>query len=210
MLSSGSAEENVKLMEVSIVKIGGHVLDSEEATKAFLDAFCTLKGPRILVHGGGKKATQLAKTLGIESPMIDGRRPTSKEVLELVTMVYSGINKELVGRLYAYGVKAVGLSGADMSMIPATKRPVNPIDFGYVGDIDPSDINVTDLLKLLSSGTTPVFAALTQDKLTGGLLNTNADTIAQALAVALSKSAKVHLIYAFEKAGVQRDITDAG
>ena len=108
----------------------------------------------------------------------------------------------------ADGVKAIGLSGADMSMIPATKRPVKPVDFGYVGDIDPSDINVTDLLKLLSSGTTPVFAALTQDKITGGLLNTNADTIAQALAVALSDSAKVHLIYAFEKAGVQRDIND--
>ena len=210
MVSSGCTETNVKLMEVSIVKIGGHVLDSEEATKSFLYAFCTIKGPRILVHGGGKKATQLAKALNIESPMIDGRRPTSKEMLELVTMVYSGINKELVGRLYAYGVKAIGLSGADMSMIPATKRPVNPIDFGYVGDIDPSDINVTDLIKLLSSGITPVFAALTQDKITGGLLNTNADTIAQALAVALSKSAKVHLIYAFEKAGVQRDITDAG
>ncbi len=140
----------------------------------------------------------------------NGRRPTSKEMLELVTMVYSGINKELVGHLYAYGVKAIGLSGADMSMIPASKRSVDPIDFGYVGDIDTSDINVTDLFKLLSSGTTPVFATLTQDKITGGLLNTNADTIAQALAVALSKSAKVHLIYAFEKAGVQRDINDTG
>ena len=209
MVSPGCVETNVKLMEISIVKIGGHVLDSDDATKAFLDAFCTLRGPRILVHGGGKKATQLAKTLNIKSPMIDGRRVTSKEMLDLVTMVYSGISKELIGRLYKYKVKAIGLSGADMSMIPANKRPVNQIDFGYVGDIDPTDINVSDLIKLLSSGTTPVFAALTQDKITGGLLNTNADTIAQALAVALSKSAKVHLIYAFEKAGVQRDINDS-
>jgi acetylglutamate kinase len=196
-------------MELSIVKIGGHVLDSISATKDFLDTFSALKGPRILVHGGGKKATQLATTLNIESPMIDGRRVTSKEMLELVTMVYSGISKMLVGQLYSYGLKAIGLSGADMSMIPASKRPAAPIDFGYVGDIDPNDINTSDLINLLNSGTIPVFAALTQDKETGGLLNTNADTIAQSLAVALSESAKVHLIYAFEKAGVQRDINDA-
>ncbi|ASU34934.1 acetylglutamate kinase [Mucilaginibacter xinganensis] len=191
-----------------IVKIGGNVIDNSENLHNFLKDFTALDGFKILVHGGGKVATQLSETLGIEPKLVDGRRITDIETLRVVTMVYGGlINKNIVAQLQRFGTNAIGLTGADGDFIRAKKRPVKTIDYGFVGDLDEDSINPQNLKNLIGAGFTPVFCALTHDG-EGQLLNTNADTIASALAVTLSDLYKTTLIYCFEKKGVLKDIND--
>lgn len=191
-----------------IIKIGGNVIDNSENLYNFLKDFGELDGNKILVHGGGKVATELSKTLGIEPKMIDGRRITDIETLRVVTMVYGGlINKNIVAQLQRFGSNAIGLTGADGDFIRAKIRPVKTIDYGFVGDLDDNSINPQNLRKLLDAGFIPVFCALTHDG-DGQLLNTNADTIASALAIAMSDLYKTTLIYCFEKKGVLKDIND--
>jgi acetylglutamate kinase len=194
--------------DLYVIKIGGNVIDNSENLYRFLKDFTALQGKKILVHGGGKVATQLSETLGIEPKLIDGRRITDIETLRVVTMVYAGlINKNMVAQLQRFGTNAIGLTGADGDFIRAKKRPVKNIDYGFVGDLDEHSINPKNITSLLTAGFIPVFCALTHDG-EGQLLNTNADTIASALAVALSKEYNTTLIYCFEKKGVLKDISD--
>lgn len=191
-----------------IIKIGGNVIDNSENLYHFLKDFTALDGYKILVHGGGKVATQLSEKLGIEPKLVDGRRITDIETLRVVTMVYGGlINKNIVAQLQRFGNNAIGLTGADGNFIRTKKRPVKTIDYGFVGDIDEKSIDPKNIQRLMEAGFTPVFCAITHDG-EGQLLNTNADTIASALAVALSKLYETTLIYCFEKKGVLQDIND--
>ncbi|HLS94196.1 N-acetylglutamate kinase [Sphingobacterium allocomposti] len=193
---------------LNIIKIGGNVIDDEEQLQSFLEKFAALQGKKILVHGGGKIATRVASGLGIEAKMVNGRRITDEAMLDVVTMVYAGLtNKKVVSSLQKFGCDAVGLSGADGNTIKAVKRPVKEIDYGYVGDILVDSVNLLSIKKFLEAGFTPVFSAITHNGL-GQLLNTNADTIASALAVSLSKIFETRLIYCFEKNGVLRDVED--
>ncbi|MFI5139755.1 MAG: acetylglutamate kinase [Sphingobacteriales bacterium] len=205
---SAQLDYNNSNKSLFIVKIGGNVIDNSENLHRFLKDFTALKGHKILVHGGGKVATQLSETLGIEAKLVDGRRITGIETLRVVTMVYAGlINKNIVAQLQRLGTNAIGLTGADGDFIRTKKRPVKTIDYGYVGDIDENSINPNNISSLMEAGFTPVFCALTHDG-EGQLLNTNADTIASALAVALAKLYDTTLIYCFEKKGVLKDIND--
>jgi acetylglutamate kinase len=191
-----------------IIKIGGNVIDNSENLYYFLKDFTALDGYKILVHGGGKVATQLSETMGIEPKLVDGRRITDIETLRIVTMVYGGlINKNIVAQLQRFGNNAIGLTGADGNFIRTKKRPVKTIDYGFVGDIDENSIDSQNIRKLLEADFTPVFCAITHDG-DGQLLNTNADTIASALAVSLAKLYETTLIYCFEKKGVLQDIND--
>ncbi|MGZ3874266.1 MAG: acetylglutamate kinase [Mucilaginibacter sp.] len=199
---------NKDIKNLYIIKIGGNVIDNSENLYHFLKDFTALDGYKILVHGGGKVATQLADTLGIETKLVDGRRITDIETLRVVTMVYGGlINKNIVAQLQRFGTNAIGLTGADGDFIRTKKRPVKTIDYGFVGDIDKNSINPKNIQSLMDAGFTPVFSALTHDG-EGQLLNTNADTIASALAVALADLYQTTLIYCFEKKGVLNDIDD--
>jgi len=194
--------------QLHIIKIGGNVIDNSENLYHFLKDFTALDGYKILVHGGGKVATQLSETLGIEPKLVDGRRITDIETLRVVTMVYGGlINKNIVAQLQRFGNNAIGLTGADGNFIRTKKRPVKTIDYGFVGDMDEKSIDPNSIARLMKAGFTPVFCAITHDG-EGQLLNTNADTIASALAVALSKVYETTLIYCFEKKGVLQDIND--
>ncbi len=191
---------------VYVIKIGGNIIDNEQALSAFLSMFAVLPGKKVLVHGGGKLATQLADRLGVEQQMVDGRRITDAETLKIVTMVYAGyINKNIVAQLQANGSNAIGLTGADGNMIQAHKREHASIDYGFAGDIDA--VNTSFLKNLLDNNITVVAAPITHDA-KGQLLNTNADTIAQEIAKALAKEYKVQLIYSFEKKGVLLDVND--
>jgi acetylglutamate kinase len=190
-----------------IIKIGGNVLDNPEALKKFLADFASIKEPKILIHGGGKIATKLGDQLGIESNYINGRRITDAATLDLVTMVYGGlVNKQIVATLQKLGCNAFGLTGADGNMVKAVKRPVKDIDYGFVGDIKPDSVNSPLLYFMLKQNTVPVFAPLTHAD--GVMLNTNADTIASVLAVAMGKHFDVRLIFCFEKKGVLRDVNN--
>ncbi|SEJ16094.1 N-acetylglutamate kinase [Dyadobacter koreensis] len=189
-----------------VVKIGGNVIDNPEACSRFLEAFSKLSGTKILVHGGGKVATQIAAKLQIETQMVDGRRITDKPMLDVVTMVYGGlVNKNLVAMLQAAGCNAIGLTGADGGIIRSVKRPVKTIDYGFVGDIE--EVNDIQVNALLHSSLVPVIAPLTYSN-DGLLLNTNADTMASAMAVAMAGHYDVNLIYCFEKKGVLSDPED--
>ncbi|MCF8257579.1 MAG: acetylglutamate kinase [Flavobacteriales bacterium] len=186
-----------------VVKIGGNVIDSPESLLALLQRFASMEGPKVLVHGGGKLATELSGRLGIVPQMVDGRRITSEQDLEVVTMVYAGlINKRMTALLQSMGCNAIGMSGADGNVILAHRRPVREVDFGLVGDV--RQVNGPLLQSLLKQGISPVLCAITHDG-AGQLLNTNADTIAAEVAVALSGLFDVELIYCFEKKGVMRD-----
>ena len=190
-----------------VIKIGGNVLDDPATLTKFLADFAAIKEPKILVHGGGKQATKIGEQLGINAKLINGRRITDARTLDLVTMVYGGlVNKQLVARLQQAGCNALGVTGADGNLIKATKRPVEEIDYGFVGDIQPTDVNSTLLYFLLQQNTVPVFAPLTHSD--GVMLNTNADTIASVLAIALSRHFDVRLIFCFEKKGVLQNIYD--
>lgn len=192
--------------KLSVVKIGGNVIEDEKALDNFLSAFSRLDGLKILVHGGGKLATQLATKLGVESKMIDGRRITDAETVDIITMVYGGLaNKKIVAQLQSKNINAIGLSGADGNSIQAHKRPVKQIDYGFVGDID--GVNSELLKNLLSINLTPIFCALSHDG-AGQLLNTNADTIASEIAIGMASVFETTLYYCFEKKGVLLDITD--
>jgi acetylglutamate kinase len=189
-----------------VIKIGGNVIDNPEACSRFLNDFSQLSSLRILVHGGGKVATQMASRLQIETQMVDGRRITDKAMLDVVTMVYGGlVNKNLVAQLQASNCNAIGLTGADGGIIRSVKRPVKTIDYGFVGDID--SVNAEQIQSLLNSSLVPVIAPLTYSS-DGLLLNTNADTMASATAVAMAKNSDVKLIYCFEKRGVLSDPDD--
>ena len=191
-----------------IIKIGGNVLDNAGALDAFLKDFATIKAHTILIHGGGKIATKLGEQLGIAANYHNGRRITDAPTLDLVTMVYGGlVNKQLVAQLQRLGCNAWGVTGADGNLIQATKRPVKDIDYGFVGDIKPENVNTKLLATLLQQNVVPVFAPLTHAD--GKILNTNADTIASVLAVALGKLYDVRLIFCFEKKGVLRDVNKA-
>ena len=194
--------------KITVVKIGGNVIDNEVALERFVKDFAQLPSPKVLIHGGGKLATRLAEKLEIPTTMIEGRRVTDAETLNIVTMVYAGlINKRVVAMLQAEGCNALGFSGADGNMIPAVKRNPEPLDYGFVGDIDASKINTALLGTLLKSGVTPVFCAITHDG-KGTLLNSNADSVASAVAVASASIAETDLVFCFEKQGVLRDVED--
>ncbi len=204
------------MKKLTVIKVGGKIVEEEDTLQQLLKNFSAIEGPKVLVHGGGRSATKLAAQLGIESTMIDGRRVTDADMLRVVTMVYGGlVNKNIVARLQACGINALGLTGADMNVILSHRRkPKNVkladgteqmVDFGYVGDVDSADGE--RLAKIIEQGITPVMAPLTHDG-KGSLLNTNADTIAGTTAKALAPFFDVTLIYTFEHAGVLRNADD--
>jgi acetylglutamate kinase len=189
-----------------VVKVGGKVVEDEMQLARLLTDFSIMEGYKILVHGGGRLATKLASALGIESRMVDGRRITDADTLKIVTMVYAGwINKMIVARLQALNINAIGLTGVDMNVIRSEKRPIETIDYGFVGDV--KAVNAGALALLLKQGIVPVLSPLTHDG-KGNLLNTNADTIAGETAKALAGTYEVTLMYCFEKSGVLTDETD--
>ena len=191
-----------------VIKIGGNIIDDETKLSSFLKSFATVSGKKILVHGGGKVATKIGDTLGIESKYVDGRRITDAATIDLVTMVYGGlVNKKIIAQLQGFGCNAIGVTGADANLIPATKRPVKEIDYGFVGDVLSSQIACDSWRLLLNNNLIPAVAPLTHDG-KGQILNTNADTMAQEIAKALSSAYEVSLIYSFEKAGVLLDAND--
>lgn len=206
-LSAGEAKAVKE--QLSVIKIGGNIIDDSEKLTNFLKQFSEIDGKKILVHGGGKLATQLAKDLGIEQEMIDGRRITDAATLKIVTMVYAGyINKNIVAQLQANKNNAIGFTGADANFIKAHKRLASAskgVDYGFVGDVD--EVNIEAVEALLNQNITIVVAPITHDG-NGQLLNTNADTIAQSIATALSQVYEVSLLYCFEKNGVLLDAAD--
>ncbi|SNY94543.1 acetylglutamate kinase [Flagellimonas pacifica] len=192
--------------KLSIVKIGGNIIEDPKSLSHLLGLFSKIDGHKILVHGGGKKATQIGNKLGITSKMVNGRRITDAESLDVAIMVYGGlVSKKITAQLQALECNALGMSGADANAIHARKRPIKEIDFGWVGDVD--SVNSKGISKLLQAGFTPVFCALTHDG-KGQLFNTNADTIASELAIGLSSEFETTLYYCFEKKGVLRNIED--
>jgi acetylglutamate kinase len=191
-----------------IIKIGGNIVDNATLLTQCLKEFAAIKSKAILVHGGGKLATQLSKDLGIEQQMVEGRRITDASTLKIVTMVYAGlINKNIVAELQSMGMQAMGLTGVDANLIKAHKRTQASIDYGFVGDID--EVNTQLIDSLLQQNISVVVAPITHDG-NGQLLNTNADTIAQSIATAMAKQYKVHLIYGFEREGVLMDVNEPG
>lgn len=191
-----------------VIKIGGNVIDDDAYLHPFLKTVAAIDGKKILVHGGGKIATAIGKQLGIEPNYVNGRRITDAATIDLVTMVYGGLlNKKIVAQLQALNCNAIGLTGADANIMPATKRQVKETDYGFVGDIANEKLKIKNLELFLRNGLTPVIAPLTHDQ-NGQILNTNADTIASSLAVALSGLYDVRLIYCFEKKGVLENIND--
>lgn len=193
---------------VTVIKIGGNIIDNDSQLQSFLESFAAVAGKKILIHGGGKIATRIGDQLGIESKYVDGRRITDAATLDVVTMVYGGlVNKKIVASLQTMGCNAIGITGADANLVPANKRPVKEVDFGFVGDVKSEQLPVSTWQQLLEIGLTPVVAPLTHDG-KGSILNTNADTMAQEIAKALGKVYSVSLIYSFEKPGVLLDVND--
>lgn len=192
--------------KLKIVKIGGNIIDDDHSLDAFLNDFAKLAGPKILVHGGGKSATKLSKKLDIPTQMVEGRRITSTENLDVVVMVYAGlISKKISARLQGQNCNAIGLSGADANCLQSSLREKEPIDYGWVGDI--SRVNTSAIQLFLDNNITPVFSAIGHDG-NGQLLNTNADTVAAEIANAMSNNYETELVYCFEKNGVLKDIND--
>jgi len=191
---------------LKIIKIGGNIIDDKDALHSFITDFSALKGPKILIHGGGKLATQMAKKMNIPVHMFEGRRITDANTLDIITMVYAGkINKNIIAQLQAKNCNAIGFSGADGNTIVSSKRPTQPIDYGFVGDVE--HVNIKTLDVLLNHNITPVFCAITHNE-KGQLLNTNADTIASELAIGFASKYQTELYYCFEKNGVLKDISD--
>ena len=192
--------------KLKVVKIGGNIIEDAARLAAFLESFAALDGPKILVHGGGRLATQLATKLGIEAKMHEGRRITDEETLKIITMVYGGLtNKSIVAQLQRFGSNAIGLSGADANTIQAHKRPVKDIDYGFAGDIDNVDAKI--IKGLIDINLVPVFCAMSHDQ-NGQLLNTNADTIAAEVSIAMSTYFDTSLYFCFEKNGVLQNVED--
>jgi acetylglutamate kinase len=203
-------------MKITVVKVGGGIVEDEKSLSALLDKFARIDGRKVLVHGGGRSATKVAEQLGIQQTMIGGRRITDAETLKVVTMVYAGlVNKNIVAQLQARDVNALGLTGADMNVIVSHRRPikqvkmedgtVQPVDYGFVGDVD--KVNADLLADLIAKGVVPVVSPIGHDG-KGNLLNTNADTIASQVAIALAQHFEVTLMFCFEKRGVLRDPED--
>ncbi len=191
---------------LTIIKVGGKIVENPASLNALLHDFAKVEGRKLLVHGGGRSATQMAERLGVETKMVDGRRITDEKMLEVVTMVYGGlVNKGIVAGLQAEGVNAIGLTGADMGIALSDKRPVKTVDYGWVGDV--RRVNAEAVSTLIESNCCPVIAPLTHDG-KGHMLNTNADTMAAEMAKALAKTYNVTLMYCFEKAGVLADEND--
>lgn len=191
---------------LKIIKIGGNIIDDDEALDAFLVQFAKLEGLKLLVHGGGKLATKLAHQMGVEVKMTNGRRITDINTLDIITMVYAGkINKTIAAKLQALSCNAIGFTGADGNTIVSVKRPIKDVDFGFVGDVE--KVNTKTLNLLLNNDVIPVFCAITHDE-KGQLFNTNADTIASELAIGFAKDYNVELYYCFEKKGVLQDVND--
>jgi acetylglutamate kinase len=189
-----------------VIKIGGNVIDDPRKSDSFLEEFSAIGSKKILVHGGGKIATSIGNQLHIQSEYVDGRRITNDETLDLVTMVYGGlVNKKMVARLQSLHCNAIGITGADANLLPAKKRDVKEIDYGWVGDIETKKINPGTWKLFLENGLTPVAAPLTHDS-RGHILNTNADTIASVIATSLSAFYEVSLVFCFEKNGVLLDV----
>ncbi|HEU5364914.1 MAG TPA: acetylglutamate kinase [Hanamia sp.] len=202
---SNFSEKKEKLF---VIKIGGNVIDDSVKLDSFLKDFAAIKSKKILVHGGGKIATAIGVKLGIKSKYIDGRRITDDNTIDLVTMVYGGlVNKQIVSKLQSVNCIAIGITGADANLLPAKKRPVKEIDYGWVGDIETNKVNSENWKLFLENGLTPIVAPLTHDS-NGHILNTNADTIASVIAVALSSSYQTNLVFCFEKNGVLENIND--
>ncbi|MGM5468735.1 acetylglutamate kinase [Flavobacteriaceae bacterium LMO-SS05] len=196
----------MKKNTLKVIKIGGNIIDNEAVLHAFLIDFAKIEGPKILVHGGGKLATKLSNQMQVEVKMIDGRRITDQETLDIITMVYAGkINKNIVAKLQASACNAIGFSGADGNAIVSVKRPVKTIDYGFVGDV--VKVNTETLQVLLNHNVTPIFCAITHDE-NGQLLNTNADTIASELAIGFANLYHTELYYCFEKNGVLKDVNN--
>ena len=192
-----------------VIKIGGSLIDNEENLANFLEEFASIKVLKILVHGGGKLASDLAEKLNIPQQMMDGRRVTNQETLDVVTMVYAGkINKNIVAKLQNLNCNAIGFSGADGNLIKSEKRSISNIDYGFVGDVDSKSVNVDLLQELLKLKLVPVFSAITHDQ-KGNLLNTNADSIASVLSQALSQNYDVELLYCFDKDGILKDVENS-
>ena len=196
--------KNNKMKTLKVIKIGGNIIDNDAALSAFIKDFSTLKGPKILVHGGGKLATKLAAQMNVPVKMNEGRRITDADTLDIITMVYAGkINKNIVAQLQANSCNAIGFSGADGNTIVSEKRPIKTIDYGFVGDV--KKVNTNTLEVLLKNNITPVFCAITHDE-NGQLLNTNADTIASEIAIGFASTYNTELYYCFEKNGVLEDV----
>lgn len=192
--------------KLTLIKVGGKIVEEEATLKQLLNDFSQIEGHKVLVHGGGRSATRIAEQLGIESKMVGGRRITDAKTLEVVTMVYGGlVNKNIVAGLQAFGVNALGLTGADMDVIRSEKRPVKEIDYGFAGDV--KAVKADTLKMLIDKNIVPIMAPLTHDG-KGHILNTNADTIAAETAQALSEYYDVTLVYCFEKKGVLKDEHD--
>lgn len=191
------------MKKLTIIKVGGKIVEEPQTLQALLQDFAKIEGHKVLVHGGGRAATQVAGRLGIESQMVNGRRVTDAEMLKVVTMVYAGlVNKNIVAGLQALDVNALGLTGADLNYMRSEKRPVGDVDYGFVGDVQ--EVQSSILATLIEQGVVPVLAPLTHDK-KGNMLNTNADTIAGEAAKALAKHFEVTLMFCFEKKGVLLD-----
>lgn len=192
--------------KLTLIKVGGKIVEEADTLNRLLQDFAAIEGYKVLVHGGGRSATKIASQLGIESKMVNGRRITDSDMLNVVTMVYGGlVNKRIVAGLQALNINALGLTGADMNVIRSEKRPVTEIDYGFVGDV--KEVNADLLSTLIKQGIVPVLAPLTHDK-KGNMLNTNADTIAGEAAKALAKYFDVTLMFCFEKKGVLLDEND--
>lgn len=192
--------------KLTIIKVGGKIVEEPETLSALLHDFASIDGFKLLVHGGGRSATKIAASLGIETKMIDGRRITDAEMLKVVTMVYGGlVNKNIVAGLQALKIDALGMTGADMNILRSDRRPVTTVDYGYVGDV--KEVNSQALATLIRAGVVPVIAPLTHDG-KGSMLNTNADTMAGETAKGLASHFDIRLVYCFEKAGVLRDEND--
>ena len=191
---------------LKIIKIGGNIIDNEVALNAFLKDFSKIESPKILIHGGGKLATKLSNQMGVEVKMVEGRRITDQDTLDIITMVYAGkINKDIIAKLQANQCNAIGFSGADGNAIVSIIRPVKTIDYGFVGDVVKVHTEILEVL--LKNNLTPVFCAITHDE-KGQLLNTNADTIASELAIGFANVFQTELYYCFEKNGVLKDVND--
>lgn len=194
------------MQQLTIIKVGGKVVEEAESLNELLNDFVQLPGLKLLVHGGGRSATKISERLGIETTMVKGRRVTDAETLKVVTMVYAGlVNKTIVASLQARGCNAVGLTGADMDLIRSKKRVGGEVDYGFVGDV--VAVQTQQIAQLIADGVIPVVAPITHDG-NGQLLNTNADTMASALATALAAVFEVSLVYCFEKPGVMMDQND--
>lgn len=191
---------------LTIIKVGGKIVENSESLNSLLKDFAAVEGKKLLVHGGGRSATQMAARLGVETKMVDGRRITDEAMLEVVTMVYGGlVNKRIVAGLQALGIDAVGLTGADMNIVLSDKRKVSAVDYGWVGDV--KRVNAEAVATLIESGCCPVVAPLTHDGC-GHMLNTNADTMAGEMAKAMAAHYDVTLMFCFEKPGVLADEDD--